>query len=127
MQMHEEALHVAVHATLPHLIRVDLDEGVVPALGLDAQLERAEWTGEGARPGRRSRDREAHVGKEGVRGAEHVRRIGMTAIEVAHDQGIPFRAWSTSCIHSVFSSGLSESLWNWMPTAHCPVSPKLCF
>ena len=41
---------------------------------------------------------------------------------MAHGQGVPLRSWSTSCIHSVFSSGLVESLWNWMPIAHCPAA-----
>ena len=48
----EKLLHVPVHPALAHLVRVDLDERVVPALGLHGQLERTERAGVGAGLGR---------------------------------------------------------------------------
>ena len=46
MQLDEKLLGVAVETTLTGLIGIDLHERIVPAFHLDAELERAEWTGE---------------------------------------------------------------------------------
>ena len=50
--------------------------------------------------------------KNAIRDDEHVGGRDVTAIEMAHAYGVPLRSGSTSCIHSVFSSGFVESLWN---------------
>src|SRR5215218_7369413 len=120
MEVDEELLDVAVHAALPHLVGGDLDEGVVTTLRPHDELEGAQRSGERARAHRGGDERHAERGEELVRDDEDVRGRRVAAIEVAHRYGVPLLSGSTSCIHSVFSSGFVESLWNWMPTAHCP-------
>ena len=80
----EEFLDVAIQTALAHLIGFDLDERVVPALGLRRELECAERTGVRARPRRGRVLREADLGKERVGGVENVGRRNVTAIEMSH-------------------------------------------
>src|SRR5262249_10621556 len=127
VQLDEEPLDVPVHSTLPHLVGLDLDEGVVAAFGARPELHDAEGAGEGARPWRGRDLRETEVRKEPVRGGEHLCRRLVAAIEVPHrlalrvdGYGVAGRSLRTSCIHSIFSSGCSESRRKRMPTAHVP-------
>jgi len=45
VELDEEALHVPIEPALPHLVGLDLDEGVVPALGAHRQAKRAKRAG----------------------------------------------------------------------------------
>src|SRR5688500_12440516 len=84
MQCDEESLHVAIETALPHLVRLDLDEGVVSSLGLDHELHDTQRAGERprARGGRESG--KADRRKEGISLAEDFVRREMRAIEVSH-------------------------------------------
>src|SRR5690348_644258 len=84
MQLDEEALHVAVEATLAHLVGDRLDEGVVPPFRARAELERAERPAEGAGAGGGGDGGQAELGKEAIRLDEDVGGRGVTAKEVTH-------------------------------------------
>ena len=105
VKRHEELLHVPIHAAFAHLIRIDLHERVVSAFRSSAELERAEWSGVGARSrGRRvlflADAREKLIGfQEDFCGRQ------MASVEVSHYGVFEGRSSSTSCIQSIRSSG----------------------
>src|SRR6266851_5056063 len=84
MQGDEETLDVAIQTTLPHLVGVDVNEGVVSALGPDRESKPAERSDERALAGSRSSWREPKGRKELVRRSDNVRRGELTPIEMSH-------------------------------------------
>src|SRR5579872_5725139 len=81
---HEELLHVPIHPALAHLISLDFDEGVMPALRAHAKTRRSQRARESPRSRFRLRLRETDAREEVVGRGEHLRRRSMTAIEVPH-------------------------------------------
>ena len=80
-------------------------------LGPYGQLHRAKWPCELPRARRRADDGESELGKKAVGEGKCVGGSTAATKEMSH-YGVLLRSGSTSCIHSVFSSGLVESLWN---------------
>src|ERR1043166_4650488 len=125
MQRDEELLHVAVQPALTHLIGRDVDEGVMPALGLDDEPQRAQRSAERARARLRRRARQTDRRKEPVRGRDHVGGRELATIEVPHQRMLSPRSARTSCIQLMVSSGWSESRRKRMAIAHSPDTVKL--
>src|SRR4029079_3999320 len=82
VQRQEKFLDVPVETTLAHLIGVDLDERVVPALSVCEKLERAECAGVGACPRGGHVLRETDAREKGVGRDKDVGGRNVTAIEM---------------------------------------------
>src|SRR5687768_1482233 len=99
MKLDKEPLGIAVQAALTHLIGVDLDESVVSALFLHAQLKCSEKARKRSRPRGVRRTLERKSREERVGNAKNIHRRQLSSKEMPHDLLLP--AWIVDCLNPV--------------------------